>query len=184
MKKADFEKISESERMNRVLTGTSYYASVHSPNFSAAKKFGADPAFMVTLGLDDEGVKQAKNYGLKVRPADDFIPMPHVKIQRKIKDGKTPDSVKPQVVDSMQQKVPASIMIGNTSKVTVKFGTYWYETGGGGVGTTLFKVQIRELVKYENTKDRNLAMDEGGFKIEANAVEQASDNNNETEFDQ
>lgn len=166
MKKAEFNNIPEKDRMNRVLEGTAFYASVHKPNMAAAKKFGSPPAFTVTLGLDEENVKKATSYGLKVHEADNFIPMPYVKIQRKVKEGKSESDVKPMVVDSIQQPVPESILIGNLSQVAVKFGTYWYDTQGGGVGTILFKMQIRKLVPFvPSSLDSQLAMDESGFTI-------------------
>ena len=164
MKKQEFESFSEKDRMNRVLEGKAFFASVHTPNYSAAKKFKADPAFMISLGLEGAELEKAKSYGLKIREADKYIPMPYVKLQRKVKAGKTPDEVKPLVVDSMQKKVPASILIGNESKVICKFGTYWADTAGGTVGNTLFKVQIRELVPF-TPSEKGFVKDEGGFKI-------------------
>lgn len=165
MTKSDFHALSERDRMNRVLEGTAFYASVHTPNLSAAKKFKADPFFIVNLGLEGDEVAKAKSYGLDVHAADEFIPLPYVKIKRKVKEGKTAEDVKPQVVDSMQNKVPATILIGNGSKILVKFGTYWYDNGGGGIGTSLFKVQIRELIAFDKTMDRDLKKDETGFII-------------------
>ncbi len=170
MNKNEFDKIPEKDRLNRILEGTSFFASVHQPNYSAHKKFKADPEFIINLGLEGAELEKAKSWGLKIREADASIPMPHVRIKRKVKAGKTPDEVKPQVVDSMQNRVPPTIMIGNKSKVIVKFGTYWADTGGGGVHTTLFKVQIRELVAFDTTRDRSLVTDETGFKVPEQAV--------------
>jgi len=172
--KSAFLALTEKDRMNRVLEGTAFYASVHNPNMSAAKKFGADPAFMISLGLEGDQIKLAESFGLKIMPADEFINMPYVKLKRTIREGKTPDEVKPLVVDAVQNKVPPHILIGNGSKVLCKFGTYWYDTNGGGVGTSLFKVQVRELVPYAApTTDRDLKMDAGGFKVPANSEEAA-----------
>jgi hypothetical protein len=166
MKKNEFMTFTESERLNRVLEGQAYYASVHTPNLSGVKLFNALPTFQVNLALDEHNQKLAASYGLKIRPADDNIPMPYVKIARKVKEGVQADAVKPQVVDAMQNAVPPNILVGNGSKVAVKFGTYWYEQQGGGVGTTLFKVQIKELVPYNATKgDKDLAMDSTGFTV-------------------
>lgn len=167
MNKTDFNNQPEKDRMNRVLEGTAFYACVHAPNYKQAKMFNSQPAFMVSLGLDDEGVKKANEYGLKVHQPDEFISMPYVKIQRKVREGKTVDEVKPTVVDSVQKKIPANILVGNGSKILCKFGTYWYENGGGGVGTALFKVQVRELVAFNpHTEDKQLIMDEGGFTVD------------------
>jgi len=167
MNKADFNNQPEKDRMGRVLEGTAFYACVHSPNYSQAKKFNALPAFMVSLGLDDAGVARAEEFGLKINPPDEYISMPYVKIQRKVKEGKTVDEVRPTVVDSVQAKIPTSMMLGNGSKVLCKFGTYWYDNGGGGVGTVLFKVQVTDLIEFiPNTEDKALVMDEGGFTVE------------------
>jgi len=166
MNKLEFNNIPEKDRMNRVLEGTAFYASVHKPNLSAAKKFGSAPAFMLNLGLDDNGVKQAKLFGLKIHPADAIINMPYVKIQRKIKDGKTEEDTRPDVVDTEQKPLPKTMLIGNGSKVAVKFGTYWYDTQGGGVGTVLFKVLVRALVPFTpSTKDKDLLAYAGGFTV-------------------
>ena len=166
MNKLDFNNHPEQDRMNRVLEGTAFYACVHAPNYKQAKKFNATPAFMVTLGLDEDGVKKAEEYGIKVNQPDKYISMPYVKIQRKVKEGKTVDEVKPTVVDSVQQKLPSNMFIGNGSKVLCKFGTYWYDNNGGGVGTVLFKMQVRDLVAFDpQSEDSQLLMDEGGFTI-------------------
>lgn len=171
MNQLEFSKISENDRFNRVLEGTAYYASVHTPNMSPTKttekkKWKGLPYFGVTLGLDAKNLELAKSYGIKVFEADKFIPMPHVKIQRKIKEGKTSEECKPEVVDSVQRPVPSNILIGNGSTVIVKFATYWYDNDGGGVGSALMKVQIRDLVPFERKGDRAFVTDEGGFKVD------------------
>ena len=165
MTKQEFERIPEKDRMNRVLTGTSYYAFVHNPDMKSAKKFNADPKFSIKLGLDDAGVAKAESYGLKVKPANEQIPMPWVEIKRTLKAGKELDKVRPEVVDSMQRAIPATILVGNQSTVSVKFGTGWYDTQGGGVTTYMWKVQVKKLVPYENNTDRSLDMDSEGFVV-------------------
>lgn len=171
MNKLDFDKLSEQERLNRVLEGTAFYACVHKPNMSAAKRFNSAPYYGVNLGLDEANQAKAITYGLKIHPADDNIPMPWVKITRKVKEGKPMEAAKPMVVDSVQKNVPGNVLIGNGSKVMVKFGTYWYQNHGGGVGTTLFKVQIRELIEFNISKDRDLADDTAGFVLSSDKPE-------------
>lgn len=168
MNEAQFNAMPDNDRFNRVLEGVAYYASVHSPNLSAQKKFGSLPMFMVTLGLDAENEAKAKEYGLKISPATDAIPHPHVKIKRKVKDGVEPSAVKPLVVDSLQNEIPSSVLIGNGSKVACKFATYWPPNGEMyGAGTTFFKMQVKELSVYDPDReaDSDLSMDESGFSI-------------------
>ncbi len=169
MNKTDFDRLTENERLNCILEGTAYFASVHKPNDSGTKKFKAPPKYTVKLGLTPEGVAKAKGYGLKVLDADATIPMPQVEIKMVVKEGKSAESVKPQVVDAMQQPVPAHILIGNGSKIICKFGRYWYDNNGGGIGTNLFKVQIKELVEFKPT-ERGFVMDEGGFTVDTSAA--------------
>lgn len=167
MNKKEFELIPENERFNCVLEGEAYYASVHAPNTSAVKKFNADPFFGINLTLEGDQLDKAKELGLNIRDANDSIPKSFVVIKRKVKEGKTEDEVRPSVVDEMQNPIPKNILIGNGSKVLCKFATYWYEAGGGGVGNTLFKVQVKDLVAYnpDNIVDPDLEMNKDGFNI-------------------
>jgi hypothetical protein len=166
MNKADFDKIPLVERMNCVLEGTAYFASLHKPNTKSAAKFNSLPAYSLSLGLDETNFEKAKRYGLRVVPPNESIPMPHVVLKRRVKAGVDPAKVKPSVVDSMQKEVPPTILVGNESKVIAKFGTYYYPNNGGGVGAVLFKVQIRELVPYKPS-DNTFVMEEGGFTVDS-----------------
>ena len=167
MNKQEFDAQPENDRFNRVLEGEIYYASVHSPNFSAVEKYNADPFFGVSLGLEGAELDKAKAWGLRVVEPNDFIPMPHVVVKRKVKEGKTEDEVRPSVVDEVQNQIPKNILIGNGSHGLVKFATYWYEAGGGGVGSTLFKLQVTKLLEFKrsDTVDSSLKMNEDGFSI-------------------
>ena len=162
MNKEKFLAIPEKERMNRVLHGTLYWASLHKPNVSAVKQFNGLPAYMVSLVLDEDQIKEANKFGIKVHDENKFVPGKHVKLQRKIRPPKTADTVKIDIVDSMQNPIPSNILIGNGSKAICKFGTGWGMTEPTAY---LFKVQIRELVKYE-VADKGLVMDEGGFVLD------------------
>lgn len=165
MKQKDFMAMPEKERKSRTLEGTAYWASLHKPNLSAVKKFNGVPAYMVTLGLDETNEALARSYGLDVKPADEYIPVPYVKLQRKIRPPKTEQDVKIDVVDSMQNRIPASILIGNGSLVRCKFGTRWSTAPAGGVVADLYKVQVRKLVEYVSNGDKDLVKDETGFII-------------------
>jgi len=170
MNEQKFNAIPENERFNRVLEGTAYYTFVHNPNMSPTKltenkKWKGLPYFGVSLLLDEDNLARAEEIGLRILEANENIPGKHVLIQRKIKEDKDPESVKPEVVDNLQNPIPDTIAIGNGSKVLAKFATYWYDNHGGGVGTTFFKLQVKDLVPYEQSKDQDLEMNEDGFNI-------------------
>lgn len=167
--KKKYEEIPDNDRFNVVMEGVAYYASVHTPNPGYK---GKDPLFLVNLGLNAEGLKKAKKFGLTVYDPTDTIDLPYVRIGRKL-NKREASEVKPDVVDSKMNNIPSNILIGNGSKVRVKFATYWWgedERGDdpkepeGGVGTTIFKVQVIDLVRYENGDD--LASVDGGFSLD------------------
>lgn len=167
--KQQYEQIPENERRNATLEGVAFYASVHTPNLSAQRLFGVEPVFKITLGLDKpEMLEKAESLGLLVKPADAYVPYPHVVVKARVKEGKSEKDVKPKVVDSLQKDVPENILIGNNSRVIIKFLTYWHLASHKfGVGTYLSKVQIKELVKYvPQDKDDGFVSDGSGFKIE------------------
>ena len=45
MNKLQFLNMPEKERLNRILKGTAFYTSVHTPNMSGVQKFNSDPYF-------------------------------------------------------------------------------------------------------------------------------------------
>ncbi len=166
MKEEVFNAMPEKERWNRVLEGEMYYASVHKPNMSKASRFNAPPEFSVSLILDKANEEKAKSFGLKILDANDWIPGRHVKIVKKIRAPKTAEDVKPEVVDSLQNAIPATILIGNKSRGLVKFGTTWHPNQGGGVSTHLSKVQVLDLVPFTpDTTDRDLVKDDSGYTV-------------------
>ncbi len=148
MDKAEFAALAEEDKF-RTLEGTAYFAHVQSPDMASAKRFNSQPTYHVSLGLDPAGVKLAKSYGLTVKEPNDYIPLPFVKIKRKVKDLTNPTASQPDVVDTQQNIVPTHILIGNGSKVAVKFATYWYDQFGGGIGSALLKMQVIDLVPYD-----------------------------------
>lgn len=167
MNKSQFLELNDKDRLGRILKGTMFYSSVHAPNMSGVKKFNSDPYFIVNLGLSTEEAAKAKSYGLNVLPPENEINMPFVKIKRKVSKGKTPDrdpktGVAPEVVDTMQRPIPSDVLIGNGSEGILKFATYWYDQGGGGVGTALYKVQVTKLIPYVR-KDKDFVTDGSGY---------------------
>lgn len=164
MNKLEFLNTPEKDRLGRVLRGKAFYASLHTPNMSGVAKFNSDPYFIVNLGLTPEEVQKAKSYGLKVSPPEGEIDMPFVKIKRKVTKGKTADEVAPEVVDTNQNPIPKNVLVGNKSDVVVKFATYWYDAGGGGIGSALYKVQVLNLVPFVR-KDKDFVTDGSGYVV-------------------
>jgi len=162
-----FNSMPEKDRQNRVLEGVAYYSCIHQPNLYAQKEFGEAPCFKVTLGLDSqEEVEKAESYGLVVKPANEKIPHPHVTLKTKIKPEKKPEDVRPSVVDSAQQEVPDNMIIGNGSRIRVKFMTYWHKISPKyGAGNYMTKVQIISLVRYTPPGDTDMGKTEG-FKVQ------------------
>lgn len=154
--KLQFDKLTKKEQLNSTLDGIVYWAHVAKPKVSEKYK---TTKFTLNLMLDADNQKKAATLGLKIKPADKSVPGPYVEITRKVKDGIEAATVKPEVVDKAQQALPVGTLIGNGSTVRVKFGRYWYETGSGGVGAVLFKVQVVNLIAFDGSKDRDLIMD-------------------------
>jgi hypothetical protein len=165
MNKVQFLETKEQDRLSRVLKGKAFYANVHTPNTSGVAKFNSEPYFIVNLGLSPEEAKKAQSYGLKVFDPEGEINLPYVKLKRKVSKGKTAAQVAPEVVDTMQNPIPKNILIGNNSDVVCKFATYWYDTGGGGVGSALYKVQVTNLVPYTKL-DKGFVNDGSGFIVQ------------------
>jgi len=160
---AQFNAFKESDRANRVLKGTAYYAWVQAPKHSEKYK---NDEYQINLILSAEEQVKAESYGLEILPATPGakgIPGPHVLLQRKIRPekGQTAASCKPDVIDAVKTPLPANMLVGNGSEVICKFGTYYF---GDKVRSTLFTVQVRKLVPYVG-KDGGLINDETGFTV-------------------
>lgn len=171
MKKQQFYDLPERDRLGRVLEGIAFYASLQKPNMSSVVKFKGEPYYIVNLGLDATNQKLAESWGLTVLPPEGNITMPYVKLKRKLskiqqEEGRSIEDVKPDLIDTNQKPIPDTILIGNGSKVRCKFATYWYDTMGGGIGTSLYKVMVKELVEYV-PQDKDFMLEEGetGFTV-------------------
>lgn len=173
MTKQQYNGLSDQDRMNCTLKGVLYYASVQKPNPGYK---GKDPNYVVNLGLETKDeIKKAEGYGLKIKEANDTIPLPYVVVRKKIKN-RDPEQVRPPVVDEMQNEFPREVLIGNGSKGIIKFALYWWgeddigsnpDDPDGGVGHTLLKTQVTDLIvfKPEAPKDSSLENNEDGFNI-------------------
>jgi hypothetical protein len=165
MNKSDYENLSKEEKV-LTLVGYAYYPHIQTPDMQTAQRFNTDPFYRLQLGLEGAELQKAKDFGLKIKPATEFIPYEHLEIKRRVKDLSAPEASKPELVDSLQNEIPSNILIGNGSQVVCRFGTYWYDQGGGGVGTTLFKTQVRSLVPYEASgSDAADAVDSSGWAV-------------------
>jgi hypothetical protein len=154
-----------------VLTGLGYYAFVHKPDQGNAKrKIG--PSYKIDLVLDGDQLTKAEKLGLNIKEATDRIPGPHVTIRSKVDTVKYPDRQPPRVMDSQKNPIPKTILVGNGSKVNVRFVPLQY--GENDVTPILKDIQVVELVKYVPTpgelerKGQYLNTVEGGFVVDPN----------------
>lgn len=168
MKKIEFENIPLRERSNRTLEGTAFWASLHTPNRSAVVKFKGEPFFGLSLALDEKNAALAREYGLTLKEPDDVIDQPYIRLRRKrtqkqIREGVDIMDVKPPVVDTLQNEIPSSILIGNGSKVICKFSTYWSDTTNAPA-TSLTKTQVVDLKRYVPV-EKGMVTDGSGFTV-------------------
>jgi len=170
MNKTTFDALTRDEKV-RELSGYAYYAHVHQPDMGTATRFSATPNYVLQLGLEGVDLQNAKDWGLRIKDATEAIPYPHVQIKRRVKDETDPAASKPDLVDSLQNPVPPSVLIGNGSKVICRFGTYWYDANGGGVGTTLFKTKVTDLIPFEGKVTGTDAVDDSGWTLGADSAE-------------
>ncbi len=158
---AQFNKFEEKARSNRVLEGQAYWSWVQKPRHSEKYK---NDEFTLNLLLDEAGITKAQSFGLEVKDSDKYNPGPYVTLTRKVRPPKTIAECQPDIVDSMQNPLPADMLIGNGSTVLCKFATYYF---GDKVRTALLKVQVRKLIEFKGNDD--LVMDATGFTVAAGA---------------
>jgi hypothetical protein len=134
-------RMAKKERMqDGFLTGVAYFASVHSPknSFNQLK-------YVIQLQLDTpEELAKAKKYNLNVKPASKHVPGDHVEIKRVVKG---PQTKAPKVIDALNVDLPKDRLIGNGSRVKVKFGMY--DNTKGKMGSYLDTVKVLKLVEYK-----------------------------------
>lgn len=162
----DFNNFPEKEVKNRVLKGVAYYAKVHKPDYKSAEKFGGIPTFSVCLIPDDPELAHA--FGLILKEPTEQIPEPYVQIKAKVgkKRLDTPEAAKPEILDSNGNEIPETMLIGNGSRIAVKFMTNWTQMSPRfGVSTYMSKIVVNSLVPYE-VADVDMSED-GGFVVEA-----------------
>lgn len=125
-------------------TGTAMWAFTKNPD----SKF--EPCWRINVLLSDEEANKLKELGLKIKRNDDGIFEFRLKrnVERKKGTGKNDP---PKVVDA--QLNPFDGLIGNGSKVNVKFGLYsWEFKGKKGISADLQAVQVLDLVPYVSSE--------------------------------
>lgn len=128
---------------SEILEGLAMYAFLHSPDKgNAARRI--PPAYKVDLMLDTkEAQAKAKELGLNIKRPTEKHKHPFVTIKSKVTEGRTG----PTVVDSKNNVVPNTVLVGNDSRIRVRFIPFTY--GEGEVTAVLQAVQVLNLVPYE-----------------------------------
>lgn len=146
------------------LSGVAQYTFIHRPDKGNEKRKIA-PAYKIDLMFDnDDQRKKAEGLNLKVKPADEKHPMPFVTVKSKVAEGRNP----PRLIDSQRNEIPNTILVGNGSKVNVRFLPWGY--GEGEVTAILQEIQVVTLVPYAPTEGEKarksfLPVVEGGFTV-------------------
>lgn len=149
-----------------VLEGLATYCFIHQPD-KGNPKFRIPPAYKVDLQLPDEGqLKKAKSLNLPIKSPDgNKFKDAYVSIKSKVQEGRLP----PKLVDSQGNVIPKNILVGNGSKVRVRFLPFTY--GEGEVTPILQEIQVITLVPYVPTsgemerKGSFFEKVEGGFVV-------------------
>jgi len=109
-----------------VLRGISYYASVVHPN----KTF--DPwSYQISVLLDKDSLKKAKELNLNIKPAKADIPGEYIQLNRKVKDQTNPGLSRPEIVGTSENPYKMGSLVGNGSEVIVR-GMIKDRTGSNG----------------------------------------------------
>jgi hypothetical protein len=137
-----------------VVSGTAYWACVAHPNTT----FDEDGVWTIDVGLlDAPNKKLVKNLGLSLKDKGDDRGE-FVTVKRKVRRKGGGVNRPPSLVDS-ELKPMFNTLIGNGSKVNVRFETYDWEFGGkSGTGADLVGVQVVDLVSFGTN---NVASEEG-----------------------
>ena len=135
-----------------VISGTAYWASLQSPN----TKF--EPSWQIEVcNLDAENKAIAEKDNLTIKYDD--VKGDYVSIKRKVKRKDGNNNQPPIVVDA--QKRPMLDLIANGSKVNVLYSTFeWKYAGKQGVSADLKKVQVVDLIPYEEREDFDVVSDD------------------------
>jgi hypothetical protein len=146
-----------------VISGKAYWASVVNPNTTF------EPVWSIDVSLDDKNKAIVEQDGLKVKNKGDERG-DFVTIKRKV-EGKNGVNQPPVVMDAHKRPLPEGVLVGNGSDVNVQYKPYeWTWKGNAGIGADLRKIQVVNLVPYEE-EDDELDVIPSGYS----AVEQLED---------
>jgi len=140
----------------RIISGKAYWASLIEPNTTF------EPVWSLDLTVDEKTKKLVEKDGLKVKNKGDERG-DFVTIKRKVmkKDGTKRNG--PTVTDSVNNAWNGQL-IGNGSKVNVKYYPYEYNYAGkSGKSADLIAVQVVSLVPYAKSDFDKV---EGGYVLD------------------
>tara|TARA_R100000963_G_C4645041_1_gene109134 strand:- start:10 stop:504 length:495 start_codon:yes stop_codon:yes gene_type:complete len=142
-----------------IISGNAHWASVLAPNVKY------DPVYSIDVELlDDDSKSMVESLGLTIKNKGDGR-NDFVTIKRKLMKNDGDERPAPIIKDSANNAWDDKL-IGNGSKVNVKFGTYdWTYAGKSGVGADLMAVQVVDLVPYGN--DSNFESVDDGYVVSA-----------------
>lgn len=139
--------------------GTAYWASVVVPNTTF------EPKWSIDLSIDDKTAEELAGIeGVTIKNKDDergnFI-----SLKRNVEDRSGNEKKAPKIIDS-QNNAWDDRLIGNGSRVCVKFHTYPYNyRGKSGYSAELDAVQVIDLVEYGGADD-GFEVRDGGYVIQ------------------
>lgn len=151
-----------------LVSGEAYYAAVHVPDQSYN-------IYKVDVVVDRETKTKLEGLGLKPLPAPkksekDYNDYDKLKsdglvfrFKRKAVFSDNTVNKPPLVVDASTK--PMTDIIGNGSKVKVRFSLFNYTNHGGGTTAILKAIQVLDLVEYVP-----VGSSEGGFQVEEGFV--------------
>lgn len=139
-----------------VISGKAYWASIINPNTTF------EPVWSIDVALDEANKAIVEADGLKVKNKGDERG-DFVTIKRKVQ-GKNRDNNPPEVVDAQKRPFPSDKLVGNGSLVNVQYKPYeWTWKGNAGIGADLSKIQVVELVEYEDDSNEDFDVVPSGY---------------------
>lgn len=139
-----------------VISGKAYWASVVKPNTTF------EPVWSIDVALDAKNKAIVEQDGLKVKNKGDERG-DFVTIKRKV-EGKNGENSAPVVMDAHKRPLADGVLIGNGSDVNVQYKPYeWNWKGNSGIGADLRKIQVLDLVPYEEPDGEDFDVVPSGY---------------------
>jgi hypothetical protein len=147
----------------KFISGEAHWASLINPN----TKF--EPSWQIDVTVDEDTKEELEALGLDVKHKEEYGD--YIKLKRKCVTRKGDERDAPTIVDSKRNPWNGAL-IGNGSKVNVKFHAFDYNYNGKtGVSAELDSVQVVELVSY----GEDFGDVDDGYVIGADAAEGKKD---------